>query len=412
MRVNGRVIGAVVAALCVASAHAADPDASMFSFSGFGTLGVVHSSEDRADFVASYLKPNGAGHTHQWSPAVDSRIGAQATADITPQLSAVLQVISEQRHNGSYTPTVEWANVKYQLTPDFSARAGRIVLPIFLYSDYRKVGYAIPWVRPPGEVYGLVPITSSDGVDASYRLHAGEYTNTLQATYGKRVERIPGGSTATGDDLTSVQSTAEFGAATVRITYLRTRFSFDALRPLFDAFRQFGPEGIAIADKYDADNKPFRFIGLGASYEPNDWFASGEWGKINTHAFTGEKTAWYVSGGYRFGNFTPYLTYARQKVDSNTSDPGLTLTGLPPPQTAVATGLNAGLNAALIVSSSAQRTASVGGRWNFMKNVALKVQYDLIRIDAGSNGNLTNVQPDFQPGGKVNVFSTTVDFVF
>ena len=410
---NRRVVSAIVMALCVESAHAADPVASMFSFSGFGTLGVAHSSEDRADFPASYLKPNGAGYTERWSFAVDSRIGAQVIADITPQLSAVLQVISEQRYDNSYTPTVEWANIKYQLTPDFDVRAGRIVLPIFLNSDYRKVGYAIPWVRPPLEIYGLVPISSSDGVDASYRVHAGEITNTLTATYGKKVERVPGGGTAQADDLISIQSTAEFGAATLRVTYLRTRFSLDTVRSLFDAFRQFGPQGIDIADKYGADNKLVGFFGLGASYEPGSWFASGEFGKLKTHSFTGDKTAWYVTGGYRIGDFVPYLTYARLKLDSNASDPGLSLAGFPPEQAAIAAGLNVGLNEALASpSAAAQKTVSVGGRWNFMKNVALKLQYDHTSLDPGSRGTLVNRQPDLQPGGKINVFSATVDFVF
>src|ERR1700722_15366322 len=74
-----------------------DTNPSMFSFSAFGTLGVVHSSEDRADFTASPLAPDGPGFTDAWSPDVDSRLGAQVMARFTAQLSAMLQVVSEQR---------------------------------------------------------------------------------------------------------------------------------------------------------------------------------------------------------------------------------------------------------------------------------------------------------------------------
>jgi len=35
----------------------------MFSFNGFGTAGIVHSSDDKADFVATDFEPNGAGYT-------------------------------------------------------------------------------------------------------------------------------------------------------------------------------------------------------------------------------------------------------------------------------------------------------------------------------------------------------------
>ena len=90
---------------------------------------------------------------------MDSRVGAQLNARFSPQVSAIVQVTSEQRYDGTYRPEVEWANIKYDVTPDFSIRAGRTVLPSFMVSDYRKVGYATPWVRPPVEVYSLMPLT-------------------------------------------------------------------------------------------------------------------------------------------------------------------------------------------------------------------------------------------------------------
>jgi hypothetical protein len=169
------VLAAIALALTFArSASAADPadtaDSSLLSFSGFGTLGVVHSSEELADFTNGTLKAAGAGYTDQWSAGVDSTLGAQVVATFTPQWSATLQLVSEQLTNNSYKPHVEWANVKYQVTPDFSLRVGRTLLSSFMFSDTRKVGYANPWVRPSVEAYSLVPVTTSDGADATYKL--------------------------------------------------------------------------------------------------------------------------------------------------------------------------------------------------------------------------------------------------
>src|SRR5580693_539910 len=178
------IVIASYAARAYSAESTADSAPSMFSFNGFGTLGVVHSSEHDADFTSTIFKPNGAGYTHDWSPDVDSLIGAQVIANFTPQLSAMLQVISQQNYDDTYTPHVEWANLKYELTPEASIRVGRIVLASFLVSDTRNVGYANPWVRPPVEVYSLVPIDSSDGVDASYRLNWGQLVQTFVGTYG------------------------------------------------------------------------------------------------------------------------------------------------------------------------------------------------------------------------------------
>jgi hypothetical protein len=395
-----------------ASASGEDPATSMFSFSGFGTLGVVHSSEDRADFASSALKPSGAGYTHPWSAAVDSRIAGQVNAHFTSQLSAMVQVMSEQLYDNTYRPQLVWANLKYQPTPEFSIRLGRIVLPTFLVSDSRNVGYANPWVRTPVEIYTLVPVTNSDGVDASYRMQVGDFVHTVSGSYGGTNFKVPAGASADVRRLWIISESVEYGAATVHFSYTQARFNLklNSLDTLFAALRQFGPQGNALADKYNTNDRPARFIALGATYDPADWFVMGEWGRRDLHSVIGSSSAWYVSGGYRLAKLTPYLTYAQVTANSNTSDPGLTVSALPPYLAGPATGLNAGLNAVL-GSIAVQRTISVGARWDFMKNVDFKLQYDHMRLGAGSPGTLTNLQPDFRPGGTVNLFSATIDFV-
>jgi hypothetical protein len=405
------VLIALLASPASLRAAAEDPSPSMFSFSGFGTFGLVHSSDDTADFTASQLQPSGAGYTHSWSPDVDSRLGAQATAQFTPQLSAMLQLISEQNSDNTYTPHVEWANISYQLTSEFSVRVGRIVLPTFLLSDSRKVGYASPWVRPPVEVYGLSPIFNSDGADASYKMHVGDLVNTLVGTYGKTSFSVPQGGTFEVKHLWVIADTIEYGALTLHIAYQDASYNDHALDPLFDAFRQFGPQGSALADKYDLDNKLAQAITAGAMYDPGMWFATGEWGRRNLHSAYGESTAWYLSGGYRLASFTPYLTYAAVRANSNTSDPGLNASALPLYLAGPATGLNAELNE-ILGEAAEQNTISVGSRWDVIKNVDLKLQYDHTRLGAGSQGVLINLQPGFQPGGTVNLLSIAIDFVW
>jgi hypothetical protein len=398
---------------CVANVRAAaeDPGASMFSFSGFGTLGVVHSSEHDADFTSTIFKPNGAGYSHDWSPDVDSLIGAQVIANFSPHLSAMVQVISEQNYDNNYRPRVEWANIKYELTPDASVRVGRTVLASFLVSDTRNIGYANPWIRPPVEVYSLVPIDSSDGIDASYRWHIGDLVQTFVGTYGVTSSTQPTGGNAEARRQWNISDTLEYGAATLRIAYQRANLTLDGLHTFFSAFRQFGPQGDVLANKYDPYRKPLEFIGIGAMYNPRDWFVTAEWGTSQFHSVLGESTAWYASGGYRLAKFTPYLTYGALKANSNTSDPGLTVSALAPYLAGPAMGLNAGLNA-ILGSIAIQRTTSVGLRWDFIKNVDLKLQYDHTDLGMGSAGTLINVQPGFQPGGIVNLFSIAIDFVW
>jgi hypothetical protein len=117
-----------------------------------------------------------------------------------------------------------------------------------------------------------------------------------------------------------------------------------------------------------------------------------------------------VTGGYRMDKVTPFASYAQANA-GNLSAPGLTVSGLPAQLAASAERLNATLNG-MLGSKVVQDTFSVGGRWDFMRNATFTLQYDRTRVGAGSTGALRNIQPGFEPGGNVNVFSATIDFVF
>ncbi len=404
---------ALAALLLPAGARADDAGGPTYAFSGFGTAGVVHSNNDQGDYTNSHwYKPHGAGYSQDWSGDVDSRFGVQLDAKFTPQLSAVVQVISQLRYDNTYTPTVEWANLKYAITPDFSARVGRIVMSTFLYSDVVNVGYAMPWVRPPLAVYNMMPVTRNDGVDASYRWHFNGATNTLQSFYGGDNLRSPNGQNNPDRNSFGAFNTLEYGPATFRLAYQHSTLTLNPdINSFFNQFRNFGAQGVALADKYDAYKKPTVFWGMSASYDPGPWFVVSEWGKADlTPSFMGDSIAWYASGGYRFGAFTPYVIYAKSKTLTNTSDPGLNLATLPHYMAGYAAGLNAGLNGFL--SPTTGKTITLGSRWDFMKNVDLKLQYERTYMDPNSYGLLINLQPGFQYGGKVDLISATVDFVF
>jgi hypothetical protein len=147
-----------------------------------------------------------------------------------------------------------------------------------------------------------------------------------------------------------------------------------------------------------------------------------EWAQTEQKSVLGKRQAWYASGGYRFGAFTPYLTYAESKFKSNQSDSGIT--GLPAIVTGVnqidipVAGLNGGLEAlnaglnGLLAGAPIQKTVSLGVRWDFARNAALKLQYDHTDIGSGSTGTLDHALPGFKPGGGFEVFSATIDFVF
>ncbi|MFQ3789930.1 porin [Halomonas sp. A29] len=404
---------AILTSLVLLYGHtpAAQANTPSLSLNGFGTLGVVHSSEDQADFVSSLFTPRGAGRTSDWSAEVDSRLGLQLTANLTPRLTSVVQVVTEQQYDGQFRPAIEWANINFDVTPDLSLRAGRVVLPVFMNSEYRKVGYATPWIRPPLEVYRSIPVSSVDGLDVSYRSHIASLTNTLRATYGQSDSSFPyidatlsrARAEARAREGLTISNVVEQGNASIFAAYSHYRLTIEEFNPMFDAFRVFGPQGDAIADRYNIDGKTFEVISLGARYDPGRWFVMGEWTQNESRSFLAHSRGWYISSGYRYGAFTPYVAVARQRIHSNTSTPGLAQPGSEP--------LDMLLNA-LLQRQPQQNSASLGVRWDFSRNMALKAQFDHADHKATSSGYLVNSQPGFEPGGSVNLFSLALDFVF
>lgn len=423
-----RTFVALCALVSSAAGVAAEPAPAAYpevTLRGFGTAGLVYSDVDRADFVGGFFHPNGVGAARRLDHTVDSRLGLQLDARFTDKLSAVLQVVAQDRHDNAYALEVEWANVKYQLTPDAYVRAGRMVTTPFLLSETRLVGYAYPWVRPPQEVYGLIPLTNKDGIDAAYRLYFGDVAATLRTSYGETSAKLPEGGGVKAKHYFDVSGTVEHGAAALRLSYSRGRVDLHTpdLDAVVNGLAQFGAasagfglaaqaaQANALSQKYSFQNAPITVLALGASYDKERWLGFAEWAKFGGHSILADSTAWYVTGGYRFGAWTPYVTLARLRAETR-SEAGISTAGLPPPLAAMAGTLNTGLNTLLAGATFAQRSVSAGARWDFMRNAALKVQYDRIDLDAGSSGRLGNVQPGFAFGRQLNVFSVALDFVF
>lgn len=341
-----------------------DAGARMFEISGFATLGATHSSNDNADYTVTYYQPNGAGHSRRYDFVDETRIGVQLSTQFTKQLSAVVQIVAEQRYDNRFTPAVEWANVRYAFTPDISMRIGRIELPTYFNSDVRNVGLANPWLHPPAEVYSINPVTSSDGVDISYRLHANDVSNTLRLLYGNTAFHLePGAIRMRAADILGLFDTIDYYDVTARIGIERTRVSLSFLPSL-----------------------PVTLYTVGVLYDPGSAFVQAELVRLRADTLAPGYISAYVTLGYRIRKFTPYVTFARE---FSTSHPVL-----------------------IENANNGQSTLSVGTRWDVANNVDLKVQFDHVSMPAGSNGLLIQKSTTYQLGSGTNVLSICLDLTF
>ena len=216
-----------VACACAATGAAAVDLAPGLSLKGFGTIGVVNSSTDQADFSnSSNFEPNGAGRSARTSFTPDSRAGVQLDWKALDKLTLVAQFLSKNEVNSSFAPVLEWAYAKYAVTGDLDVRVGRIRPPVYMLSDYIDVNYANPWVRPPVEFYATAAIDRMDGLDLLWRPSVGDYTFLLQPFFGvERRNNLAGGAgTVQAHDLGGLNATATYGNTTLRAGYLQEHF--------------------------------------------------------------------------------------------------------------------------------------------------------------------------------------------
>jgi hypothetical protein len=361
----------LVCTLCISWSAKADP---VYKVEGFATVGVSHSSEKWGDYTLDSTVPKGAGLSQDWAFGNDTRLGVQATASLNEKFSSVVQVISEYNAHGNYRPIVEWANLKYALSPNTYVRAGRIALPTFLNSDHRKVGYSYPWIHPPLELYRQLAITNSDGIDAMFRFDVLDGVQTIKVLYGSNtIDRRT--TVSNSKNIWGVFDTIEFDTLTLHASYQE---------------RQSNTRVVSTGST--GDWIPNSDLSIGVNYDPGDWFFSTEWMQRKSTSKIGAR---YFSAGVRWNALTPYALYSQ-----NSS--GSFLPGFPPPSA---------LSSRL--ANRSQQTYTLGIRWDFRRNSDFKMQYDQVALSDDSNGFLSNV-PDGVSlhGSRFHVLSAAVDFLF
>lgn len=359
MSLHFRTVAAATAlSLGASQAMAATQFGDHFTLSGFGTLGVVQTDSDAAQFIRDG-QPTGA--TKDLDYNVDSNVGAQLTATATKWLSGTVQLMAAHRTEENISMEVEWAFAKLAPVKGLEIRAGRLEMPVFAISDFRNVGYANTWIRPPDEVYGLAMLRRLEGGDATYHLPIGSNSLSLSVLVGKSFVDAPnvGVKTDVND---------------IRGANLQWESEWVTLR----AGRIKGKVEILGGDNYT-------FTGFGAIVDRNNIIAQAEYVTRRSEKAPNivDADGWYVLGGYRFNSLVPYMIYGHTKPKYDVAPAHI---------------------------SGDQTTIAAGVRWDAFKSAALKLQVE--RVDTNDTGGIS-FTPTFMPLSRpVTVASLALDFVF
>ncbi len=411
-------LSAISVALCLfastGAAHSSEPEGSGgVRFSGFGTLGVVHSEAPEGwGFLRHNDQPSS---THKTRFDTDSQVGIQLNYAASSKIELVGQLLATRREaRAPLADAIEWAFAAYRPTADLTLRVGRLNLDQFVLSDYRNVGFAYLYARPPVEFYGSIP-SNLDGLDATRVWGFNESRWRAKGFVGRsKINGIPLTGTL-GASLSRESDGLLLRAGWMRAKLARNASGLTTLLNGLDTVRALPVRTVATqADdlhRYlDLAAKPLTYVTLGMTYEQGAWQTAAEVARISL-GDTNVK-AGYASIGRRIGDVSLFgvvsgSTSGRSAVATPAWGTSLApVIGPAAAQQAQALGAIAANTAS---RSTRQTTYSLGGRWDIHPRLALKVQLDHVKIRAHGGFLWSNATSD---PGSANIATAMLDFVF
>ncbi|MEH8015756.1 porin [Rheinheimera muenzenbergensis] len=362
---NSALLMAGFTLLSVSSALAQAAETQL-KMSGFASVGVNHVSNDSGYFLAT------DSGLHYKS---DSLFGFKFDFDVNDKVDASVQLLS--RGDNNWSNDVEWAYLSYAITPATKIRGGKLRLPLFIYSDFLDARFSLPWVRPPQEVYSVIPTSGYSGVELNYEQAVGDFNFTAQVYLGEaEPEELVSGATSKLTQLRGTTLSLAGENLMLRVSYATA-----------DIDLTLGTGSAIPAGLYQGDAS---FIGLGALYDDGSWLAVAEIvrAEIDTQDMS-EISSVYLTLGRRFNDWMPYLTYARARNASDFPD----------------------VLAQQFLEAKRQ-TLSVGLRWDLARGMSLKSELSRLFSFEGSRGLLRNNSIPLYSNGQLSGFSIPHDSVF
>lgn len=363
-------------------------------FSGFATLGIEINDNPDLVFRRDVTKDDGA-YEHSGSWKSDSLLGLQWQGDWSPEWGTMVQLVAKDRFDNSLTNSIEWAFARYRPTDGLDLRLGRLGADVFMLSEYRQVGYAIPWVRPPHDLYGLASLYHFDGVDIAKRIDLGNAMLNIKVFYGNSNEEYPTGfnndqGIKVDFDLYGASTNLEWNYWKLRYTYAKVEIKSDHAKTLRDGLEQVvlvWPPATLFLSELETLNKSFDYKQIGVNYDNNDWWFQGEFVQLGSElALVASGKHAYASLGKRFGNLSIYgLTGYAEPKNPVVYVPYPAIV-LPEPYQSQLDYLVVATERTLNGVRIKQRSYGLGARWDFAAKMALKIQVEEFDVDkTGTN---------------------------
>lgn len=345
------VVSWAVGFLTAADGHAQNQ--SPLDIRGFASTAVT-------DTTTSYYMGDLGSTGDRLSFTKNTIFGMNLRWTINSEWSAMGQLVARGNYD-TFGMNVNWGFVEWKPHPKLNLKLGRIISPLWLYSQQFDIAASYPWVVLPTEVYGLASILRSlDGVSLLFRQPVGEGLLQLDLIAGTSRAKQEFGS-ARNPSRVEIDIDSAWGA---ELSYelqdaLLFRVAYDqAFVTGYSTQRGTAP-GFSVPVDYSLPISVGRtdLFASGIRYQ-NKWLQfHSEWvRRLAEGADYSRASGWYASAGVPLGQWLPYFLY------SSVYD--IVGTGLRHPNSALAQ----------TVFQTAGHTLSTGLNWQVTDSVVIKSQ--------------------------------------
>jgi hypothetical protein len=199
---------------------------------------------------------------------------------------------------------LEWFYATAELNTEWTLQVGRKRLPLFASSEVQDVGYALPWVHLPPQLYGW-EIVNYNGVNLSWRRPLGQWLATVNLLAGNETSnnsdfwRIYNGKDSRTDarwhNIAGAEAKFTRDWFDVRLVFIT---SLTQNRVVSDGETDFSPPARQ------------RIHGLSLNADDGRWIGRAEFLYIDRRADYGYDHAQLYAVGHRVGSWTPLVSYA------------------------------------------------------------------------------------------------------
>lgn len=336
-----------------------------------GFVSSVYEQSNNEAFYAGNAEEAGVDDNGSFA---GTRFGLNVNAKVNRQLSVAAQLFASRKEE-AYATVVDWAFASVRLPADLHIRAGKIKFPVGLVNEYVDVGYAYTFMRPPTSVYSedvfgaQVTQEAYTGYSLLWDHSAGDWTMGMDLFFGDTA-----GEVLSLRKMTGVTFKLDWNYA---ILLQASAFQGEVL-VLDETFLN----PLAELDLTGLQGEKHQTTIAGLKMDWNNIILYAEYATVDQEDFEdGKASAYYGTLGYRIGSFTPYVTFESFEKAPDSAEP------------------------------NEQNVSTVGLRYDFLKNAALKAEYSQIKVESGEGLFELEAGQEIE-GETVNKFGLALDFIF